>query len=74
MRITVTVAPRARQARIEQAGDGSLRVAVTAPPHQGRANEALIEALAEHFRVPRSRIRIVRGHTGRRKIVDIVME
>jgi len=74
MRITVTVAPGARQTRIEQAGDGSLRVAVTAPPHQGRANEALIEALAEHFRISRSRVRIVRGHMGRRKIVDIETE
>ncbi|HXX38149.1 MAG TPA: DUF167 domain-containing protein [bacterium] len=72
MRLTVHVIPKARHPRVEPRDDGTLMVAVTAPPHEGRANAALVLALADHFGVPRSRIRIVHGHGGRRKIVEIV--
>jgi uncharacterized protein (TIGR00251 family) len=71
VRVVVQIVPNARGTRVEPQGDGTLRVAVTAPPREGRANAALVEALASHFRVPRSRVQIVRGHTSRRKIVEI---
>jgi uncharacterized protein len=71
VRLSVVVVPRARRARIEQIDATTLRVAVTAAPHDGQANEAVVAAVAEHLRVPRSRIRIVRGRTGRRKILEI---
>ena len=70
-RIAVTVISRARQTRVERLADGGFRVAVTAPAHEGRANAAVIDALAEHFRVPRSGVRIVRGLTTRRKVVEV---
>jgi uncharacterized protein YggU (UPF0235/DUF167 family) len=44
---------------------------VTAPPHDGEANAAVIDALAAHYGVPRSRVRIITGHHGRRKQVEI---
>jgi len=71
VRISVHVVPRARRPRVELLADGSLRIAVTAPPHDGQANAAVIEALAAHFGVPRSRVRIVSGQRGRRKLVDL---
>ncbi len=71
MRFVVHVVPNARAIRVEPQGDGSLRVAVTAPAHEGRANAALLAALADHFRVPRTGIRIVHGAAGRRKLVEI---
>ncbi|HKV46181.1 MAG TPA: DUF167 domain-containing protein [bacterium] len=71
MRATVTVIPRARAARVERLEDGTLRVAVTAPPHEGRANAAVVAALAEHFGVPQSQVRIVAGRSGRRKVVEV---
>jgi uncharacterized protein (TIGR00251 family) len=46
-------------------------VAVTAPPVDGAANAAVIDALAEAFGVPRRSVQIVRGETGRRKTVRI---
>jgi len=46
-------------------------VAVSAPPEKGKANERLIELLAEHFRVAKSRIKIVSGHTSRSKVVEV---
>ena len=48
-----------------------LRVAVTAPPVDGAANAAVIDALARAFGVRRAAVRIVRGETGRRKTVAI---
>jgi uncharacterized protein YggU (UPF0235/DUF167 family) len=46
-------------------------VAVTASPHEGEANEAVVAALAGHFGVGRGRVRIVRGHRGRLKVLEI---
>ncbi len=46
-------------------------VAVKEPAKEGRANRAIERALAEHFGVPPSRVRIVAGHTSREKIAEI---
>jgi uncharacterized protein (TIGR00251 family) len=48
-----------------------LRVAVVAPPVDGKANEAVVRTLAEALGVPRSSVKIVRGETGRRKTVRV---
>jgi uncharacterized protein len=71
MRVTVRVVPRARRTAVEALADGGFRVAVTAPAHEGQANEAVIDALAAFLGVPRSKIRIVLGRTARRKVVAI---
>lgn len=69
--VAVRVIPRARRTAVEPQPDGSLVVRVSAPPEDGRANEAVIDALAEHFRVKRSAVRILRGAASRRKVVAI---
>ena len=51
--------------------DGTWRVAVSAPAEDGKANAAVIEALAEKFDVPKGAVKIVRGLTGRLKEVEI---
>jgi len=71
VRITVHVTPRARRSIVERRTDGTFHVAVTASPHEGEANEAVVAALADHFGVGRGRVRIVRGHRGRRKVLEI---
>ncbi len=71
MRVSVTVVPNARTTRVERLNAGRLRVTVTGPPREGRANQALLAALAEHFGVPRSQVRIIRGAGSRHKIVEI---
>lgn len=43
--------------------DGRLKIKITAPPVEGKANAALIEFLSKHFRVPKSTIEIIRGTT-----------
>jgi uncharacterized protein (TIGR00251 family) len=71
MRLSVHVTPRARRERVERLDEGTLRVAVTAPPHEGRANAAVIEAVADYLGVAPSRVRIVRGQASRCKLVDV---
>jgi uncharacterized protein len=72
VRITVHVTPRARRPVVERRADGTFHVAVTASPHEGEANAAVVAALADHFGVSRTRVRIVQGYRGRRKVIDIV--
>lgn len=52
--------------------DGTLKISVTAPALDGRANNALIGFLSEHYNVPKSRVRIVRGEKSRNKVVEII--
>jgi uncharacterized protein (TIGR00251 family) len=71
MRIFVTVVPLARSTRVERVGGDRFRVSIAAPPREGRANAAVVEVLARYFGVPRARVRIVQGHSARRKIVEV---
>ena len=67
----VKVQPRARRdAVVGELGD-ALKVALTAPPVEGRANEACIRFLAQFLKVPRSSITIASGHSTRNKIIRI---
>jgi uncharacterized protein (TIGR00251 family) len=70
MKIRIRVTPRAsREEVIEQ--DGCYAVRVTAAPHDGEANEAVIRLLARHFKVGKSRVRIIGGLASRDKVVEI---
>ncbi|HUF41336.1 MAG TPA: DUF167 domain-containing protein [Verrucomicrobiae bacterium] len=70
-RIRVTVQPQARKREITEIADGEFRAAITAPARDGKANLALIELLAEYFKLPKSSIRILRGRSSRRKLVEV---
>ena len=72
MRIHVRVVPRAKRGGVEPLPDGSLKVRVSAPAEDGRANAAVIEALAEYFDVPRRAVIIRQGVTGRSKLIEIL--
>ena len=71
MRVAIRVKPRASRPGIERAADGTLVVSVHEAPDAGRANAAVVEALAAHFGVAKRRVRIVRGLTSRGKLVEI---
>lgn len=67
----VKLHPRARKNAITGELGGALKLALTAPPVEGKANEAGIEFLANLFRVPRSSITITSGQTSRRKVIRV---
>ncbi|MBI2082435.1 MAG: DUF167 domain-containing protein [Deltaproteobacteria bacterium] len=71
MKISITVKPNARKEGVEKCADGSYRVLVRAAPVEGKANEAVVETLADYFSVPKSAVLIVKGARGRKKLVEI---
>ncbi len=70
-KIWVTVKPRAKKEQLKREAAGEYLASVRAPAREGKANEALIELLADCFSVPKSSVRILRGQTSRKKLVEI---
>lgn len=68
-RIELHVQPGAKRTAVIGEHDGRLKLAVAAPPIEGRANEVVIAWFADRLRVPRSALRISAGARGRRKAV-----
>jgi len=72
LRLNVRLQPNARSAAVEgleQLSDGSyvLKVRVTAPPEDGKANRALVELLAKTWRRPKRDLELISGHKARNK-------
>ena len=71
--LAIRVTPRAsRNEIVEIMSDGTVRIRLTAPPVEGKANQALVEFLANVLGVSSSRIEIVAGITGRDKLVSVL--
>ena len=71
MKIPIKVIAGAKKALWKEA-EGQIKVYVTAPAMEGRANEALVDFLAGHFGVKKSAIEIVKGLKSHYKIVNIL--
>ena len=67
----IKVRPRARKNAITGELGDALKLALTAPPVDGRANEACIEFLANLLDVPRSSVTIASGETSRNKVIRV---
>ncbi len=67
----VKVHPRAKKDAITGEVGDALKVSLTAPPVEGRANEACIELLTNFLNLPRSSVTIAAGAGGRRKVIRI---
>ena len=74
-KLPLRVAPGAKQSALkERLADGRWKVAIAAPPLEGRANEELVRFLAEVLDLPRSRVRIAHGGGGRDKVVEVDLD
>jgi uncharacterized protein len=71
VRFEVKVHPRARKNSITGEVGGVLKLSLTAPPENGRANEACIEFLANLLKVPRSSVTIASGQSSRNKVLRV---
>jgi uncharacterized protein (TIGR00251 family) len=69
--VAVRVHPGARKNSLSGVHAGALKISLTTPPVDGRANEALIEFVAEKLRLPRSRISLLAGATNRSKVLRV---
>ena len=67
----VKVHPRARKNAITGVLGDALKLALTAPPIEGRANEACIEFIAKFLNVPRSSVTIAAGESSRQKLIRV---
>ncbi len=68
---SVKLHPRARKNAITGTLGDALKISLTAPPVEGRANHACIEFLADVLKLPRSSITIAAGQTSRNKLIRI---
>jgi len=69
--VAVRVHPGAKKNGVTGTHAGAVKIALTAPPVDGKANDALIAFLAEALRLPRARITLVAGATRRTKTIRI---
>ena len=69
---SVRVQPRAKKNAITGELGDTLKVSLTAPPVEGRANQACIEFFANLLKVPRSSVTIASGASSRRKVIRVV--
>ena len=71
MKVFVKAKPSSKKESIKKLSETNFEICVKEPPVKGRANAAIMTALARHFGVPLSSIRIISGHASRQKIVEI---
>lgn len=71
VRLHLFIQPKSSKNEIVGPHNGELKIKITAPPIDGRANEGLVEFLSDYFNVPKRSVVLVRGETGRHKVVDV---
>jgi uncharacterized protein (TIGR00251 family) len=71
MRLTLRVKTNARKNEAKQIDAKTYQVHVTAPPVDGKANEKIVEVLADFFGKPKRCFTIVKGATSKTKIVEV---
>ncbi|NIN73552.1 MAG: YggU family protein [Gemmatimonadetes bacterium] len=67
----VRVQPRASRSEIDGTHGEAIKIRLAAPPVEGAANAELVALLAEHLKVSKSAVTIVKGERGRNKVVVV---
>jgi len=70
-RLTVKVHPRAKRSELNGRLGDAWKLALAAPPVDGKANDECVRFFAEFAKVPRSRVRILMGLTSRTKVIEL---
>jgi len=72
MFLNIRVLPRSSKNEVVgEMPNGSIKVKLTAPPIDGKANDALIELLSDYYHVPKNKITIRKGLRNKNKIIEI---
>lgn len=71
MKIEVKVYPKSSRHMLV-VKDGIIKAYLTSAPDKGKANKELVELLAEEYKVPKSRVVILKGETSRNKVVEVM--
>ena len=70
MKINIKVITKAKRNEIKKVGD-NYKAWLTIAPTQGKANQALIELLANYFKIKKSQIKIIKGARSKNKVIEI---
>lgn len=71
MKLQIITKPKSRMTKVTQITETVYEVAVSVPPVGGKANEAVIYALADHFHIHKNRVQILSGFTSVNKVVSV---
>jgi len=71
LKISVRVKPNAKQEKTEKVGERDFSVWVKEKPQEGKANKAVIKALAEYFGIPQADVVLLKGQSSKEKIFEI---
>jgi hypothetical protein len=69
--LKVKVIPNSKINKIVERQDNLLKIKLTAPAHEGKANSALIKFLSSELSIPKNKIKIIKGVKNREKLVQI---
>ena len=71
MKLSVSIIPNAKKSEVVSYEGQTLKVRISAPPIDGKANEELIHLLAELCDCSPSEIQILKGHSSKHKLLDV---
>jgi uncharacterized protein (TIGR00251 family) len=71
MKLFITVKTNAKKEGVIEKSGTEYVISVKAPAKEGKANEAVIKAMARHLGCAQSHIRIIRGTTGKKKVLEV---
>jgi hypothetical protein len=71
MLINITANPRSRFEKVEKIADKEYRLSFNVVPEKGKANQKIIEMMANYLDVPKSNISIRLGKTAKEKVIEI---
>lgn len=69
--ISLYVQPKSSRIRITGLHDGAIKLTITAPPVEGKANSQVTGFLARLFKIPKSAVTVVSGHQSRHKKIAL---
>jgi len=72
MKISVKVVPQSKLNKVEKISDHSFKVWTSASATDNKANKAVIELLADFFKIRKSQVYLIAGLTSKEKIVEIL--
>jgi uncharacterized protein (TIGR00251 family) len=72
MRIYLKVITRSSQQKVEKVSEGDYKIWINSVPEKGKANQEIINILANYFGVSKSEVAIIGGKTSSKKIIDII--
>ena len=71
MRIFTKVKPNSKKEEVKQIDPTHFEIKVSASPHEGQANQAVIKVLTDYLDIPKSRLKIVLGEKSKHKTLEI---